>query len=187
MDSLLWAFALLGVGVLFLVMEVFLPSGGVLAFFSGCSMIAGIVIGFTGGFRPGMIVTLVTLIVLPASVAFAIKYWPKTPIGRLMVAPPPDLDGDGKQELQKRERDSLVGRIGMATTTMLPSGEVTIDGQPFNAVTSGMAVEPGQVVEVIDVKANRIVVKPTSRSLENEGPDLAQSFEDLGLDSLEDA
>lgn len=185
MDSLLWAFALLGVGVLFLVMEVFLPSGGVLAFFAGCSMIAAIVIGFTGGFRPGMIVTLVTLVVLPASVAFAIKLWPKTPMGRLMVAPAPNLDVDGTGEQKRLQRESLVGKIGMATTTMLPSGEVSIDGEAFDAVTSGMAVEPGQVVEVIDVKANRIVVKPTSRALDHDGTPLAQSFDDLGLDSLE--
>ena len=187
MDSLLWAFALLSVGVLFLVMEVFLPSGGVLAFFAGSSMIAAIAIGFSGGFRPGMIVTLVTLIVLPISVGLAIKLWPKTPLGRRMVAPAPDLSADSALAQVRQERESLVGKIGMATTKMLPSGEVTIDGDAYDAVTAGMAVEPGQVVEVVDVRANRIVVKPTSRTLENDGAALAQSFEDLGLDSLDDA
>lgn len=184
MDSLIWAFALLGVGVLFLVMEVFLPSGGVLAFFSGCSMLGAIAIGFMGGFRPGMIVTLATLIVLPISVGLAIKLWPKTPLGKLMVAPKPQVAGSDAHG-QQRERAALLGRIGVASTKMLPSGEVLIDNQAYDAVTSGMAVEAGQVVEVVDVKANRIVVKPTSRTLETTDGSLGQSFEDLGLDSLE--
>ncbi|MEO2009249.1 MAG: NfeD family protein, partial [Pirellulaceae bacterium] len=74
---------------------------------------------------------------------------------------------------------------GTATTKMLPSGEVEIAGEIFDAVTAGMAVEPGQVVEVIDVRANRIVVKPTSRQLSPNDDPLEQPLEDFGFDSIQ--
>lgn len=187
MELLIWSFLLLGLAVLFIALEVFLPSGGILAFLAGSSMIAAIVIGFMNGFRPGMIVTLVTLIILPLSVGLAIKIWPKTPIGRRMVCAPPEGDDQVLPVVQRKQRETLVGRIGTATTKMLPSGEVDIDGEMFDAVTSGMAVEPGQSVEVIDVRANRIVVKPTSREISTDSDPLQRSLEDFGFDSIQDA
>jgi membrane-bound ClpP family serine protease len=184
-NPLLWSFVLLSLAVVFIALEVFLPSGGMLAFLACCSMIAAIVVGFMHGFRPGMTVTLATLVVLPLSVGLALKIWPKTPIGKRMVCVPPEGDEQVLPVAQLKQRETLVGRVGTATTKMLPSGEVEIAGEIFDAVTAGMAVEPGQVVEVIDVRANRIVVKPTSRQLSPNDDPLEQPLEDFGFDSIQ--
>jgi membrane-bound ClpP family serine protease len=185
-ESLLWSFALLGVAILFFTLEMFLPSGGILALFSVLSMVAAIVVGFMIGFRPGMTITLITLILVPLSAAAAIRVWPKTPIGRMMIARAPAGDAEVLPLEGRQERAALIGKIGVSITKMLPSGEVEIDGESYDAVTSGMAVDPGQIIEVIDVRANRIVVKPSRRTLGAERTLLEQSFEDLGFNDMND-
>ena len=74
---------------------------------------------------------------------------------------------------------------------MLPSGAVEIDGQMVDAVSQGQAIEPGQNVVVMEVRANRVVVRPAK---ENERPGrptstadlLSRPIEELGIESLED-
>ena len=74
---------------------------------------------------------------------------------------------------------------------MLPSGAVEIDGQMIDAITHGQAIEPGQYVVVIEVRANRVVVRPAK---ENERPGrsvspedvLKRPIEELGIESLDD-
>jgi len=77
---------------------------------------------------------------------------------------------------------------------MLPSGSVTIDGKTHDAVTEGMPIEPGQSIRVVDVRTNRIVVRPTSEqppevrpanSLAADDP-LSQPIDALGLEGLDE-
>ena len=49
---------------------------------------------------------------------------------------------------------------------MLPGGAITIAGRTVDAVSEGMPIEAGQAVRVIEVRANRVVVRP----LEEETP-----------------
>jgi hypothetical protein len=43
---------------------------------------------------------------------------------------------------------------------MLPSGLVLIDGKSYDAVSDGMAIEPGQAIIVVSVSTQRLVVRP---------------------------
>ena len=71
---------------------------------------------------------------------------------------------------------------------MLPSGAVMVEGQTIDALSEGMPIEAGQRVRVIEVRGNRVVVRPAD---DDEQPDpdddvLSRPIESLGLDSLED-
>ena len=50
---------------------------------------------------------------------------------------------------------------------MLPAGAIIIEGQTVDAVSEGMPIEEGRLVRVIEVKGNRVVVRP----IEEETPD----------------
>jgi hypothetical protein len=73
---------------------------------------------------------------------------------------------------------------------MLPSGAVEINGQMVDAVTQGQAIEPGTYVTVIEVRANRVVVRPAGKdqrpSHENPKDLLSRPIEELGIESLDD-
>jgi membrane-bound ClpP family serine protease len=196
MDPLVWSLLLLLAAVLLLVLEIFVPTGGVLGVLSAVTLIAAICVGFSGGPLRGMMVLLLAAVSVPAVLAAAVKWWPHTPIGRLMLIRPPDHRGQALAgDEADRTRQALLGKFGRAKTKMLPSGAIVIDGRTMDALSEGMAIEAGQPVQVISVRTNRILVRPaeehqvsdqTGRSAEDPDALLSRPIDSLGLESLED-
>jgi membrane-bound serine protease (ClpP class) len=58
----------------------------------------------------------------------------------------------------------LVGKTGLAITTLRPSGRATIEGRIYSVETEGTFVEAGASLIVLDVHGSRIVVTPVSVS-----------------------
>ncbi len=104
----------------------------------------------------GLLFATITVFAVPILVATAFKYWPKTPMGKAFLGEPLT----GEEVLPEDPRRALMGRVGVARSKMLPSGAVEIDGQMIDAVTQGQAIDPGTYVVVIEVRANRVVVRP---------------------------
>jgi membrane-bound serine protease (ClpP class) len=59
----------------------------------------------------------------------------------------------------KGDYAGLIGKIGIAATTLRPSGRVEIDGEVYPVETDGSFVEPGRGVKVTRVRGNRITVR----------------------------
>ncbi|MDR0719557.1 MAG: nodulation protein NfeD [Treponema sp.] len=53
----------------------------------------------------------------------------------------------------------LVGKIGIAVTTLRPSGRVELDGEVYDAEAAGVFVEPGRGVKVTKVTGKRLTVR----------------------------
>jgi membrane-bound serine protease (ClpP class) len=185
-----WAMLLLVIGCALVVLEVFVPSGGVIGILSAVAFIGSIVIAFqpsaTTGPTVGFVFTAVTVFAVPTLVALAFKIWPKTRIGKAFLGELPS-EAD---VLPEDTRRSLIGRVGVTRTKMLPSGAVEVDGQIIDAVTQGQAIEPGTYVVVSEVRANRVVVRPAGKDQrpthENPSDVLSRPIEELGIESLDD-
>ena len=191
LDPLSWAVLLMLIGCGLVVMEVFIPSGGILGFLSGICIIGSIVMAFRRDSTTGIGFIVITLVAVPAAVGLAFKYWPYTPMGKAFLGELPDED-DVKPSDPRRE---LVGRVGTAKSKMLPSGSVSIDGRLVDAVSQGPAIDMGQAVVVVEVRGNRVVVRPADAAEAHEsrqrggdypGDVLSTPVEELGLDALED-
>jgi hypothetical protein len=86
MDALVWIVALLVVGLAVLVLEVFLPSGGVLGFLSVLAIGAAIVMAFVEqGAALGLTVLAISFVAVPAVLALAFRWFPDTPLGRRVL------------------------------------------------------------------------------------------------------
>ena len=81
----IWAVLLLLVGMTLVIMDIFLPSGGILAFLSVCAIIAAIWMGFSQGAAVGVAVLAGAVFGTVAAVILALKYWPSTSIGKRML------------------------------------------------------------------------------------------------------
>lgn len=143
MDIWLWSVLLLLAGIGLIGIELFVPSGGVLGVLALLAIIGSIVVGFSGGVVPGMTMLLTNLVIIPLIIAAAIKWWPDTPIGKLIVLQTPKTEDVLPDDDRYRKVKSLVGRRGVAKTKMLPSGAVVIDGETYDAIGEGTAIEPG--------------------------------------------
>lgn len=195
MDPLIWSILLLIVALALVVLELFVPSGGVISVLAAAAAIGSIIVAFTGGLQQGTIMLIVTVVLVPVVLASAVRWWPHTPIGRLVLVTPPDDPDDVLPDTDEyRGLRPLVGKLGTAKSKMLPSGAVAIDGRNYDAVTEGMPIDPGQAVRVIDVRTNRIVVRPTSEQPPQAEPvapvsgddPLSQPLDALGLDGLDE-
>jgi membrane-bound ClpP family serine protease len=192
MDPILWSVVLLVLALGFFLLELFIPSGGILGVAAAACIVGAVIVGFTISLRAGVIVFGITTVLIPAVVAAAIRWWPDTPIGRLIVLGRPEHPDDVLPDTEVyRGLKQLIGRHGMAETSMLPSGIVSIDGSNYDAMSEGVPIEVGAVVQVIDVRTNRVIVRPASNThLPDDLPTsdtLSQPFESLGIDGLEDS
>jgi membrane-bound ClpP family serine protease len=188
-----WAILLLVIGCVFIGLEVFIPSGGLISVLAAVAIITSIVIAFwespTTGPVTGLIFSAVTVVIVPTVIATAFKYWPRTRMGKAFLG---ELQTE-KDVLPEDPRRELIGRVGVARSKMLPSGAVEIDGQMIDAVSQGQAIEPGTYVVVAEVRANRVVVRPAgkdqrpgNRSASDIKDILSRPIEELGIDSLDD-
>ena len=187
MSPLFWSFILLGVGLVIIGLELFIPSAGVLGILAGLLIVSGIVCGFMYSLQAGALILLGTAIALPILIVILLKAWPHTPIGRRIL-----LDDTTSDQLlpDNPYSEDLVGQLGIAKTKMLPSGIIIVNHQKLDAISNGFPIEPGQAVKIIAIRGNRIQVEP----YEGESGDvhelpardrdaLSQPFEDLELDS----
>ncbi len=191
MDALFWSIILLVAGIGLIGLEIFVPSGGLLSVMAALAIAASLVVAFVmGGMTTGLIMLVTTAVVIPLVIAGVIRWWPYTPIGRMIVLHRPESEDEVLPDTAEyRTQKMLIGRRGVAKTKMLLSGAVQIDGETYDAVSEGMAIEPGQPIRVTAIRTNRIVVTLDTGGPQDsaEGPDvLSQPAESLGIESLED-
>ena len=188
-DPLIWSGILMVLGLSLVMLEVFVPSGGVLGVLSVTSLAASIILAFYHhGSKVGLIFVGVTAVAVPTVLVFAFRWWPHTPMGKRLLLDVPSSEEVLPDSPLRRTLRQLVGKVGVAQTVMLPSGAVSIEGMTVDAMSQGMPIEAGQQVLVIEVQGNRVVVQPVGDMAEAPPSDdvLSQPLDKLGLDSLED-
>ena len=184
MSPLFWVTTLLFVGLFVMVLEVFIPSGGLLGFVSIAAIVAAIATAFAEqGIGPGFLVLAITAVAVPATLAMAFHLFPSTPLGRRIMPSPPepqDLVPDQKQRDRLRE---LVGSQGRAVTDLVPWGQVEVSNERIEAVSRAGPISNETVIEVVGTEGRAVVVRTTQIKPElraySEPPDDAHS--DLSL------
>jgi membrane-bound ClpP family serine protease len=188
MDPLIWAALLLALGLALAVIELFVPSGGLLGLMALVSLVGGIGLAFYRGPWTGLAFLAIAVICLPVGIAVAMRWWPYTPLGRRLLLEVPQQDAVLPDSEARRQLKQLIGRIGEAQTLMTPSGAVLIEGRVIDALSAGTVIEPGQHVRVIEVRGNRVLVQVTDEQVsqaESRDP-LSQPIESLGIDPFEE-
>jgi membrane-bound serine protease (ClpP class) len=160
MDPWVWAVLLFVLGTGLAVLEVFFPSAGILGFLSFSAIVGSVVMGFQQGTTAGILCVVAAVGGLPAVLILAFRYWPHTPMGRRMILAAPTSEEVLPEAAETERLKGLIGRTGRAKSKMLLSGVVAIDGRTVDAVSESMPIEVGQAVRVVQVRANRVVVRP---------------------------
>ena len=180
--------------------DLLLPSGGGLALASLLSAIVSIFFAFRSGPTAGAMMLILILVAVPVFMVAALRLWPHTPIGRMIILrTPAEREASASAIIVDDPLLELVGQTGITQNSLLPTGHVRIDHHNYNALCDCGVIEAGQVVEVVAVRQRNLVVVPTTvparsrvahAALEAKTPRLGESLldrppEDLGLDTLE--
>lgn len=159
---LIWGLVLMGVAIVLLALEVFVPSGGVISVISAICAIGGIGMLFKHDTGWGVTGMLTMLILMPITLAWGFKMLPSTPIGRAILGGRTD---DEREEIERAERDramrlrALVGLEGVALTDMRPVGEVDLGDEVIEAYAEHDWIEAGQRVVVTHAGGFEIKVR----------------------------
>ncbi|MCA9122075.1 MAG: hypothetical protein H6822_12385 [Planctomycetaceae bacterium] len=195
MEPLAWSICLLIAAIALIALELFIPSGGLLSFLSAVAALASVIVAFSAGPRTGLAMLVVTLIVVPAVLASAVRWWPHTPIGQLILIARPESPDDVLPETEQyRGLKALIGKVAVSKSKMLPSGSIVLEGRTYDAVSEGMPIDAGMPVKVVAVRTNRIIVRPTGETAthlaapsKSEAVDvLSQPIDSLGIDGFDE-
>ncbi len=172
-------------------LEIFIPSSGILSVLAAVAIVASIVVAFSEGMMAGALMLLGATVLVPVVVGAAVKWWPHTPIGKLILIKRPESEEEVLPDTEEYHlRDRMIGKVGVAKTELLPSGDVRIEGRVYDAVSNGMVIDKGQPVKVVDVNTQRIVVRPltSAEASQQETVDdvLSTPIDSLGIDPFED-
>jgi len=187
MEYSTWAFLLLGIGIILLVAEVFIPSGGIITVLSALSLLGALICAGNAWWTSnqtgfwGFVTAMVLL--LPVVVAGAFYVWPSTPLGKraILEAPTPHEVASFVEQEEKYGR--MVGHFGETLTMLNPAGIVRIDGHRVHCQSEGVILEAGLTVRVISAKGNRVIVRQVEeRDLLSRDDDERQRRIDQPLD-----
>ena len=163
---LIWGLALLALSLLLLVVEVFVPSGGVIAAVSAVCAIGGV--GMLWKFETiwGISGLLTMLILGPMALAWGFKILPDTPMGRAILGGRSAEETEALRDAERNamlSRKALVGLEGTALADMRPVGEVELvtgeDIQTIEALAEHDWIEAGQRVIVTSASGLEIKVR----------------------------
>ena len=169
--TLVYVAALFALCYALLVMEFFIPSGGVLGVAAAVAGLTSAVIAFTHSLNAGLWTVSLFLVSTPVVMTSLVRLWPRTSMGQKMLNRRPNqLDPGGTPRTTPRGTplSSLVSRVGVARSDLLPSGTIEVDGEKIDAVSEGMAIDRGDPVFVTRLLGNRIRVRPANER-EQEG------------------
>jgi membrane-bound ClpP family serine protease len=166
---LLWGFGLFALAALLLVLELFIPSGGLLGGMAALSGIAGVIAFFQHSTTWGLTSLAALMILSPVAVWMMFKIWPYTPVGKAMILGSPGTEGaeHARADAERREQEraamaALIGKQGSALTDCRPVGQVEIEGERHEGLAQGSVVERGDRVKVTGVDGMSLKVRRVS-------------------------
>lgn len=146
------------VGVLILMADIFLPSHGILTLSGLGVLIAAVVKTFSyGGRDAGIVAVLGCLVFLPTFAYLAIKYWHRTPMGKLISPPNPVLTAKDVG-LPVEELSRLIGATGRSVSPLRPVGICEFNGRRVSCMAQFGMLDAGVPVEGYDLSGGTLTV-----------------------------
>lgn len=156
---MVWAIIAFGVAFTLLVLEAFLPSGGVLGLLAGFCAIAGIVMFFRFDTTWGMVSMAVSLFATPFIIAGMLWIWPNTPIGRALTLDHEQERVNTGNLSDDPDRSITVGLKGEALTELRPVGACRLNGKRIDCISQAGLIVKGTSVRVVSVEGVTVKVK----------------------------
>ena len=165
-------------GAVMLAIELFVTPGfGVLGILGIALVLVSVVLalsGFSGmpereyewsELYHAMAATAAVLTVFAAAALVLARFFPSLPVlGRLVLAPGMTSDGSSRAAAAVQETAARVGQTGLTVTKLRPAGKARFADRLMDVVTEGEFLVAGRQIEVIEIRGNRVVVRPAGKT-----------------------
>ena len=143
-------------GVLMIIVEILLPTVGLLAGLGVAAMLYSIVLALGGdiGALAALGIALVISVVL---FMLIVSRLPSSKLWNKIVLKKSSRTEEGY--VSAAEQSELVGKMGEVLTELRPSGTARIDGRPVDVISEGAFIQKGKRILVLSVNGSRVVVR----------------------------
>jgi len=155
-----WGLMLFGAAMAVVVLEMFVPSGGLLAVLSVSLAIAGVVSFWKHSTGWGLTSLAALLVFGPMVVAFMLKIYPDTFMGRRMILGNDGNSDDAPVDAEAERLEALIGAEGTALTDLRPVGTIRVESERLEALAELGVIDAGARVRIVSVEGARIKVRP---------------------------
>ena len=152
----LYQIAIFLAGILCIIVEMLLPTVGLLAGVGVAAMLYSVVLGLGGDINAlyAMLIAFTAAIVL---FALIVKRLPSSRLWSHVVLK--DQSRTNRGYVSSTPKDNLLGKTGEVLSELRPAGSALIDGVPVDVVSEGVFVAKGTAVRVVAVEGSRVVVR----------------------------
>ncbi len=159
-DSLLLPLILQLVGVVVVIAEIILPSGGILSIVAlGVFGYSLFVVFSEISKTVGFILVAADLVLIPVLVIIGLKLLARSPVTLRKT-----LSREKGVSSQPSDLDSYIDMQGTAVTDLRPAGKAIINGKRVDVVTRGEYFEKDATIIVTAVTGNQIIVRKKDNS-----------------------
>ncbi len=142
------------------VVEIFIPSGGLLGIVSFLLLMAGVVFLFMHDTTVGIVGLMLSLMLVPIAIVVALKLFPQTPIGRLMtLTATQKANATVLDPLRDKNPEALVGAEGVCESELRPVGNCRINGHRMECLAEEGFLPAGTPIRVAAVRGIEIRVR----------------------------
>lgn len=143
-------------GILCLTIELLLPTIGLLAGVGVAMMLYSVVIALGGDWH-ALYAIFLALVISVGLFAMVVRRLPSSTLWDRFTLKSSTDTASGF--ISATDHSELLGKTGVVTTKLRPSGSVEIDGKPVDVVSEGEFLDKGVMVKVVEVEGSRIVVR----------------------------
>lgn len=151
MTHLEWFILLYAVGVVLVIAELFLPTHGVVGVAGVGLILVGVLFCFLFNSLLGIGVLAVTMGASPFVWVLAMKVFPKTPVGKILVLPP--VENPAPPALVQ------MGQVGVTISELRPMGICEFSGRRVEVISEQGIIPSGSKVQVISLSNRRPTVR----------------------------
>jgi len=155
-----WLVLLYLLGTVLLICELFLPAHGLIGLVGFGVLVFGLYHTFLMSQVAGLVGSIVLAIMLPTGLVIAVRYWHRTPVGKRISPPNPELTA--KDRMPVEEYKPLVGKIGVALTSLRPVGICEFDGKRVECLAELGMIDKGVRVIGVSLVDRSLSVRPAS-------------------------
>ena len=150
------------VGFVLLVIEMFLPGIGIAGVTGVISLIAVVVLQLGwGNPRVALYVIAIVLLVIILGLIWIIRSFQKGRLSKSFLVLRDSSDGTSVPEIANAKAD-LIGKSGVALTTLRPAGIAEIEGRRVDVTTAGEFIPKGSPVTVLKAEGMHILVNKSA-------------------------
>ncbi|WP_165226564.1 NfeD family protein [Aquisphaera insulae] len=158
MGVVFWPLVFLVCGLLLILLEFLIPSGGVIGICSLACLALCLWYAFSSSLGLGAAFILVDLVAIPVTVSLAFSLWSRTPLGRRFFLRPPTRE-EIEDTTAEARLDGLIDRQGRVLTPLRPCGHVEVDGRRLDALAEEGFLPAGTSVRIVRVRSGQVVVR----------------------------